>query len=167
MTKLTLFKVGDIMKKACNSCNKDFEDFGHEHLKTCMNCNKPSISEQNKKFQENSKKLKNFPLTTSIQFARHEIDDELGIVTAECVFGMNLFRDMFAGIRDIVGGRSAASQKVLRDLRNTCLTELKQEAFDLGADGVIAVDLDYQEFSGGGKGMLFLVASGTAVKFKK
>ena len=155
------------MKKLCIVCQKDFEDFGHEHLTICMNCNKPSSTEQNKMYEEKAKKLKNFPLTTSIQFAKYEVEDELGIVTAECVFGMNLFRDMFAAVRDIVGGRSSASQKVLRDLRDTCLTELKQEAFDLGADGVLAVDLDYQEFSGQGKGMLFLVASGTAVKFKK
>ena len=71
-----------------------------------------------------------------------------------------------AGIRDIFGGRSAASQKILRDSRQTCLRELKIEAFELGADAVIGVDLDYQEFSGKGKGMLFLVASGTAVKLK-
>ena len=155
------------MKKICETCKKEFEDFGHEHLKVCMICNKPSTTDVDKIYEEKLRKLKEFPLTTSIYFSKHEVEDELGIVTAECVFGMNAFRDMFAGIRDIVGGRSAASQKVLRDLRNTCLTELKQEAFDLGADGVLAVDLDYQEFSGGGKGMLFLVASGTAVKFKK
>jgi len=155
------------MKKLCTVCQKDFEDFGHQNLTVCMNCNKPSSTEQNKMYEEKAKKLKNFPLTTSIQFAKYEVEDELGIVTAECVFGMNLFRDVFASIRDVVGGRSSASQKVLRDLRDTCLTELKQEAFDLGADGVLAVDLDYQEFSGQGKGMLFLVASGTAVKFKK
>jgi uncharacterized protein YbjQ (UPF0145 family) len=155
------------MKKLCTVCQKDFEDFGHEHLTVCMSCNKPSFTEQNKMYEEKAKKLKNFPLTTSIQFAKYEVEEELGIVTAECVFGMNLFRDMFAAVRDIVGGRSSASQKVLRDLRDTCLTELKQEAFDLGADGVLAIGLDYQEFSGQGKGMLFLVASGTAVKFKK
>jgi len=80
---------------------------------------------------------------------------------------MNLFRDMFAGVRDIFGGRSDATQKVLRDSRETCLYELKKEAYYLKADGVIGIDLDYSEFSGGGKSMLFLVASGTAVKFKK
>ena len=63
--------------------------------------------------------------------------------------------------------RSKASQKVLRDARNTCLTELKIEAHELGANGVIGIDLDYSEISGGGKsGMLLLVASGTAVTFK-
>ena len=105
-------------------------------------------------------------LTTAPSVANHEIEAELEIITAECVFGMNIFRDLFAGIRDIFGGRSSASQKVLKDARTTCLRELKIAAIELGADAVIAVYLDYQEFSGKGKGMLFLVASGTAVKLK-
>ena len=78
---------------------------------------------------------------------------------------MNIFRDFFSSITDIVGGRSNATQKILKDLRKTCLAELKLEAYRLGADAVIGVDLDYSEFSGGGKSMLFLIASGTAVKF--
>ena len=80
---------------------------------------------------------------------------------------MNVFRDFFAGMTDFFGGRSQASQKVLRDARNTCLYELKKEAYELGGDGIIGIDLDYSEISGKGKGMLFLVASGTAVKLKK
>ena len=153
--------------KKCDTCKKEFNDFGHEHISTCMNCNKLESSEQDKARQERSEKLKAFPLTTTNSFSNHEIHEEMQIVTAECVFGMNIFRDMFAGVRDIVGGRSDATQKVLRDSRITCLYELRAEAYELGADGVIGIDLDYQEFSGQGKGMLFLVASGTAVKFKK
>ncbi len=110
--------------------------------------------------------LKKIIITTAPTVANKQIDYEIEIITAECVFGMNIFRDLFAGIRDIFGGRSAASQKILRDSRRTCLRELKIEAFVLGADAVIGVDLGYQEFSGKGKGMLFLVASGTAVKLK-
>ena len=112
------------------------------------------------------KMVKNIKLTTAFTFTNHEIEDEVGIVTAECVFGMNVFRDFFAGMTDFFGGRSDASQKILRDARNTCLAELKSEAAEIGADGVMGIDLDYSEISGKGKGMLFLVASGTAVKFK-
>ena len=79
---------------------------------------------------------------------------------------MNIFRDIFAEVTDFFGGRSKASQKVLRDARKHCLNELRQEAKELGANAVIGVDLDYSEISGKGKGMLFLVASGTAVKVK-
>lgn len=108
----------------------------------------------------------NIKTTTAFTFAEYEIQSELEVISAECVFGMNIFRDVFAGFRDFFGGRSAASQKVLKDARKTCIYELKREAYEMGADGIIGIDLDYQEISGKGKGMLFLVASGTAVKLK-
>ncbi|MGB3385996.1 MAG: YbjQ family protein [Marinomonas sp.] len=95
-----------------------------------------------------------------------EIEKRIEIITAECVFGMNIFKDVFAGVRDVVGGRSKATQDILRDSRKTVLNELRKEAYSLGANAVVAVDLDYSEFSGGGKSMLFVVASGTAVKVK-
>jgi len=84
------------------------------------------------------------------------------IVTAECAFGMNIFKDLFAGVRDIVGGRSEAVQKTMRDARKTALFELKREAHLVGANAVIGVDLDYVELSNVGS-MIMLVASGTAV----
>ena len=108
----------------------------------------------------------NLILTTEFSMPEYKVTQRLEIITAECVFGMNMFRDMFASIRDIVGGRSSASQKVLRDARKTCLTELRREALIAGADAVIGVDLDYSEISGDGKSMLMVVASGTAVKIQ-
>lgn len=110
----------------------------------------------------------NIILTTSFQLAAHRIEREVSIVTAEVVYGMNFFRDLFASVTDIVGGRSGSVQKVLRDARTAVLLELKKEALMVGADAVISVDLDYQEISGGGKnGMIMLVASGTAVVVEK
>ncbi len=106
-------------------------------------------------------------LTTESTLSDYKILERKEIITAECVFGMNLFRDFFAGIRDIFGGRSSASQKVLRDSRRVCLTELRREALIVGANAVIGVDLDYSEISGDGKSMLFLVASGTAIVVEK
>ena len=92
------------------------------------------------------------------------VTERLDIITAECVFGMNVFRDLFSGVRDVVGGRVGSTQKVLRDAKDTVLSELRREALDLGAHAVVGVDLDYSEISGGGKSMLFVVATGTAVK---
>jgi uncharacterized protein YbjQ (UPF0145 family) len=106
-------------------------------------------------------------LTTAPWLEGYRVVETLEIVTAECAFGMNIFRDFFASVTDFVGGRSASTQTVLRDARKTCLAELKREAAAVGADAVIAVDLDYSEFSGQGKSMLFVVASGTAVKVEK
>lgn len=86
----------------------------------------------------------------------------LEIVTAECAFGMNIFKDLFVEVRDIVGGRSKTVQNVMRDSRRIALNELKKEAHLLGANAVIGVDLDYVELSAF-KNMVLLVASGTAV----
>lgn len=91
------------------------------------------------------------------------VKERLGIITAECVFGANLFRDFFASVRDIVGGRSKAMQKVFRDARSVVLDELRQEAFDLGADAVISTRLEYNQLSGKGDQLLFVAAVGTAV----
>lgn len=110
---------------------------------------------------------KGITLTTETIMQGYNILERIEIISSECVFGMNLFRDIFAGFRDIFGGRSVASQKVLRDARRTCLIELRREALMVGANAVIGVDLDYNEISGAGKSMLFLVATGTAVNIKK
>lgn len=111
------------------------------------------------------KRTTNIILTTSMFVAKHVIDQELEVITAECAYGMNIFRDLFAGVRDIVGGRSKATEKVLQDGRDAAMSELRRKALLLGADAVIAIDLDYVELSGGGKsGILLVVATGTAVK---
>jgi uncharacterized protein YbjQ (UPF0145 family) len=83
-----------------------------------------------------------------------------GVVSGEAILGANIFRDLFAGIRDIVGGRSAAYEKVLRDSKQTALDELASEARRLGANAVVGVDLDYETIGGT---MLMVSASGTAV----
>jgi uncharacterized protein YbjQ (UPF0145 family) len=91
------------------------------------------------------------------------IDQRLDIVSAECVIGLHLFKDVAVALRDTFGGRSNVMQAGLRDARKTTLIELRREAVALGADAVVGVALHYNEVSGGGKNMLLLVASGTAV----
>lgn len=114
------------------------------------------------------KEVNQIKLTTSYQIANTNIESEIDVITAEVVYGMNIFKDFFTSVRDVVGGRSDAVQKILKDARKTVLFELKKEALILGADAVISIDLDYQELSGGGKnGMIMIVASGTAVTLKK
>jgi uncharacterized protein YbjQ (UPF0145 family) len=107
-------------------------------------------------------KIVNAIMLTTETAPNLNITKRIEIVTAECAFGMNIFKDLFAGIRDIVGGRSEAVQKTLRDSRKTALYELKKEAHAVGANAVVGVDLDYVELSAAGN-MVLLVASGTAV----
>ena len=162
----------------CIKCGEEYDSFGRGPDETyCDNCleggkkeieNKKRESEKFERDQENLRnEILKVKLTTTNLYPNHDIEEVLGIITSECVFGMNVFRDFFAGMSDFFGGRSKASQKILRDARNTCLYELQSEAYEMGGDGIIAIDLDYSEISGKGKGMLFLVASGTVVKFKK
>jgi uncharacterized protein YbjQ (UPF0145 family) len=106
-------------------------------------------------------------INTETTLSGYQIEQRNDVITAECVFGMNIFKDMFAGIRDIFGGRSKAPQGVLRDARKTSLAELRREALMVGANAVIAVDLDYSKISGDGKSMLFVVVSGTACRVRK
>lgn len=105
---------------------------------------------------------KDLIVTTESSLSGYTVDERIEVISAECVFGMNIFKDFFAGVRDVFGGRSSSSQKVLRDARHTCLTELRREALIVGANAIVAVDMDYSEISGDGKSMLFLVTTGTA-----
>lgn len=100
--------------------------------------------------------------TTTPSIEGHPVRQYLGIVTGETIIGANIFRDMFAGIRDIVGGRSGSYEKVLAEARETALREMQERAAALGANGVVGVDLDY-EVLGAQNGMLMVTASGTAV----
>jgi uncharacterized protein YbjQ (UPF0145 family) len=110
---------------------------------------------------EKTKQIDAIMLTTETA-PNLNITKRIEIVTAECAFGMNIFKDLFAGVRDIVGGRSQAVQQTMRDSRKTALYELKREAHMVGANAVVGIDLDYVELSAAGS-MVMLVASGTAV----
>ena len=102
-------------------------------------------------------------VTTAHTLQGIEVTKYLGVISAECAYGMNMFKDMFANVRNLVGGRSAAVEDAMRDSRETVLLELKREAHAKGANAVIAVDLDYTQLGSGGNMMVLVSASGTAV----
>jgi uncharacterized protein YbjQ (UPF0145 family) len=104
-------------------------------------------------------------VTTTPGLDGKTVERYLGIVTGEAILGANIFRDLFAGIRDIVGGRSGAYEKELAEARNIAIQEMTQNAQQLGANAVVGVDLDY-EVLGQNNGMLMVTASGTAVVVK-
>lgn len=101
-------------------------------------------------------------VTTTPTLQDRKIADYLGIVTGEAILGANIVRDLFAGIRDIVGGRAGAYEESLAEAREIALREMQDHARRLGADAVIGVDLDYETVGQGS--MLMVSASGTAVK---
>lgn len=91
------------------------------------------------------------------------IQEYCGIVTGEVIVGANLLRDLFASVRDIVGGRSGSYERVLADARRQAIEELQAEAGALGANAVVGIDLDYEVIGASGS-MLMVSATGTAVK---
>jgi len=96
-----------------------------------------------------------------------KIKKYLGLVSGEAILGANIFKDFFAGIRDIVGGRSAAYEKELRQAKEIALEEMQEQAKAMGGNAIIGVDLDYETISVGQTGgMLMVSANGTAVIYE-
>jgi uncharacterized protein YbjQ (UPF0145 family) len=106
-------------------------------------------------------------ITSTPTLEGHNITKYYGIVSGEAIMGANLFKDLFAGIRDIVGGRSAAYEEELRKAKEIALKEMSVQASGMGANAVIGVDLDYETINTGrGGSMLMVTASGTAVSYQ-
>ena len=112
--------------------------------------------------QERKRRSDIFVLTTEHSHNLN-VTKRIKVVTAECAYGMNIFKDISSSVRNIVGGRSAAMQNTMRDAREAVLIELKNEALKCGANAVVAIDLNYTQIGDGGFAMVLLVASGTAV----
>ena len=101
-------------------------------------------------------------MTTTPTIEGRGVNEYLGVVTGEAILGANIFKDLFAGIRDIVGGRSGAYEQELNRARAIAMQEMQEAADRLGADAVIGIDLDYETVGQGS--MLMVTASGTAVR---
>jgi len=101
-----------------------------------------------------------FSTTPSLE--GHRISEYKGVVVGEAILGANVFRDLFAGIRDIVGGRSGAYEKELAKAREIAFAEIEQRAAELGANAVVGIDIDYEVVGKDGS-MLMVSVSGTAV----
>jgi uncharacterized protein YbjQ (UPF0145 family) len=102
-------------------------------------------------------------VTTTPTVEGHPVEEYLGIVTGEAIIGANILKDIFAAVRDVVGGRSEAYEEALRSARGEALREMVHEATSRGADAVVGMDLDY-EVLGSKNGMLMVTACGTAVR---
>ena len=104
-------------------------------------------------------------VTTTENVPDRQAAEVLGVVAGEAVLGANVFRDLFAGIRDFVGGRAGGYQKVLKSGRHHALEDMMEEAAELGADAIVGVDIDYEAI--GEKGSMLMVSmNGTAVRLR-
>ena len=103
-------------------------------------------------------------LTSSNTIEGRQITQYYGIVSGETIIGANMFKDFFAGIRDIVGGRAGSYESVLREAKEIAMKEMSEQAKSMGANAVIGIDLDYETVGANGS-MLMVTAAGTAVKY--
>lgn len=101
-------------------------------------------------------------MTTTNNLDGRKVKKYLGVVTGEAILGANIFKDFFAGIRDIVGGRSAAYEKELQEARRLAFGEMQEKASRIGANAIVGVDIDYETIGANGS-MLMVSVSGTAV----
>lgn len=156
------YKISDKEYLVCLICQKKLSEDSViiERLKEYQIQSEKEITEQTKKMEV----YKNFVLSTTAQIEGKVIKDYLGIVGAQTIEGINMFKDIFGGIRNIVGGRSKALQDAMKKMRETALEELKEEAFKLGANAVVGIKIDFDEYS---EGMIMLSVSGTAVKLNE
>ena len=111
-----------------------------------------------------SKKEEGFFLATVLpEGGGVKVDSYLGVVNGVAIIGANIFRDLFSSIRDVVGGRAGGYERALGGARDAALDDMKAAAKELGADGIIGIDFDY-EVLGENNGMMMVTVSGTAVK---
>jgi uncharacterized protein YbjQ (UPF0145 family) len=101
--------------------------------------------------------------TTTNNIEGKPVQQYLGVISSEAIIGANIFKDLFAGIRDIVGGRSATYEKVIEEARSNAMAELVQKGESIGANAIIGIDLDFETVGNGGS-MLMVIATGTAVR---
>ena len=102
-------------------------------------------------------------VTTTSTFEGKPVQEYLGIINAQSIIGANLFKDIFAGLRDVFGGRSKTYERVLEEAKEDAMRELVEKAQALGANGIVGVDLDFETVGAGGS-MLMVIATGTAVR---
>jgi len=101
--------------------------------------------------------------TTTNSIEGHPVQQYLGMVSSEVIIGANIFKDLFASLRDITGGRSSTYEKVIEEARTNAMNELIQKAQSIGANAIIGIDLDFETVGSSGS-MLMVMATGTAVR---
>jgi uncharacterized protein YbjQ (UPF0145 family) len=102
-------------------------------------------------------------ITTTSSVDGRPVQEYMGVINAQSIIGANIFKDIFAGLRDVFGGRSKTYEKVLEQAKEDALRELSQKAQAMGANGILGVDLDFETIGSGGS-MLMVIATGTAVR---
>lgn len=142
-------------------------DYGVGFTVLCKNCGQMKKQRyediEKEKYEDLQCKLKSLVITTTASIDGKKIIEYKGIITAQVFMGVNLFKDVFSGLRDIVGGRSKAMENELKKAKDLLLEELKKEALDLGANAIIGLKIDFEDVGKTSGNAFMLLGTGTAV----
>jgi len=132
----------------------------------CEECRNPEIKEEKIRIkQEQENKRASIILTTEM-VVNFDIDERIDLISSECIYGINLVKDFFAGIRNVVGGNIESLEKSLKDAKNEVTADLKEQAYNLGGDAVVGVKIEHTYNNAGGGSIVSVFATGTVVKLK-
>lgn len=156
----------------CKECGKVFNSMDMVDG-VCKNCLSPeAVQERDLKdkreqdYTNNKHKILNSIMVTTEAFIDSSVDKRIGIVSSECVFGMNIIKDLFSFVRDIVGGRIKSVEDALREAKEEVIVDLKKQAYFMGGDAVIAVKIEHTYNNTNSGNILSIFATGTVVKMK-
>ena len=149
----------------CKGCNKVVSSL--EILDGyCEECRKPGVKEKKIQIEnEIAHKRASIFLTTEVAI-NLDIDKRIDLISSECIYGINLVKDFFAGIRNVVGGNIKSLESSLNDAKNEVTADLKEQAYNLGGDAVIGVKIEHTYNSAGGGSIMSVFATGTVIKLK-
>jgi len=139
----------------------------YKNMEDALNQSHHEKTGGNDAFESLEERLNSILLTTAPSVDGYNIVNTIDIISYECAMGMSIFSDIFTSASDIIGGRSGKLQETLLKAKEICLKGIRKQALNLKSNAVIGVGLNYSEFSGKGKSMLFVVATGTAVQIEK
>jgi len=155
-------------KAECKHCHKsvNISDIKDGY---CNECSDPLFREESVRLKEEKaleiEKMNSIFITTEVAI-NIDIDKRLDLISSECIYGINIVKDFFSGIRDIVGGNVKSLEKSLKDAKNEVMEDLKNQAYSLGGDAVIGVRIEHTYNNAGGGSIMSVFATGTVVKFK-
>lgn len=155
----------------CKGCGKVFSvmEMKDGYCKNCLTDEMIAHSEEKEiriqKLQSNRNELNKIIVTTETSI-NLEIERRIDLISSECIYGINIVKDLFSGIRDIVGGNIVSLEKSLKDAKTKVLNDLKEEAYLLGGDAIIAIKIEHTYNNAGSGSIMSVLATGTVVKLK-
>ena len=132
----------------------------------CEDCRNPGLKEEKIQIQKEEKQKREAIFLTTEMVVNFDIDKRIDLISSECIYGINIVKDFFTGMRDFVGGNITSLETSLKDAKTEVTADLKEQAYNLGGDAVIGVKIEHTYNNAGGGNIISVFATGTVVKLK-